>query len=79
MYDLWFLLEKGVVFDEKLIVKKLAHVGITYDKDKLFRKILTFSPTQLAHDLNQFLPRSQRALIGDLKNRLLVKLKAVTA
>lgn len=38
IYDLWFLLKKGVKFNEKLANKKLKKYKLSYDKDKLLSR-----------------------------------------
>ncbi len=39
VYDLWFLLKKGVIFDEKLVEKKLKVAGIHFNTQNLLDAI----------------------------------------
>lgn len=65
LFDTWFLLEKGVLPNRKLPVKQLL------------KKIKIFSQGQLDRDLAQFLPMSQRKIIGILKEKLIEKFTVV--
>lgn len=71
IYDLWFLLEKRTVINEKLISLKLIEAEKKYEKDLLVKKIRHFPIANLQKDLNKFLPRSQRPIIDQLKDLLL--------
>lgn len=64
LFDVWFLLEKGVR------IKK------SFGKEKLLNKIKSFSQRQLEKDLSKFLPISQRRMIKILKTRLIYWLKS---
>ena len=63
-FDVWYLLEKGIVPDKKI------------DKKIILQKIKRYSQASLNRDLSQFLPKSQRALIGLLKERLQNRFKS---
>lgn len=39
IYDLWFLLEKGIEFDEKLIIEKLKYYNREWNMEEFARKI----------------------------------------
>ncbi len=69
-YDVWFLLEKGVAIDEKLLKQKLKERGEKFNKKNILNKIKNYSEKQLKIDLQQFLPKSQRKIISILKDRL---------
>lgn len=71
LYDAWYLFEKGVTFDQKLIEEKLKEVGKVYNKEMLLKKIKNFSDKQISQDLAQFLPLSQKKVIPMIKNRLI--------
>lgn len=73
VFDLWFLLEKGVNFDTGLVNKKLKVVGKRFDRQTLIKKITGFSQKRLTKDLNKFLPQPQRKLTETLKERLTLK------
>lgn len=70
LYDTWFLLEKGVVIDKKLLIQKLLERGEKFNKIILINKIKKYSEKKLKLDLQQFLPKSQRKIIKILKDRL---------
>ena len=57
-FDVWYLLEKGVNPAKKI------------DKKAVLNKIKNCSQASLNRDLSQFLPKSQRKIIGMLKERL---------
>lgn len=70
IYDAWYLFEKGVAFDQKLIKEKMKEVGKVYNKEALLKKIKNFSDKQISQDLAQFLPLSQKKVIPLIKNKL---------
>lgn len=70
LYDLWFLLEKGVKIDPLLVDKKLEQVGKKFNQEVLLRKIKTFPPARLKTDLGKFLPKPHRKIIPILKENL---------
>jgi len=57
-FDVWYLLEKGTPHPKKI------------DREKILKKIKQLSPSNLNRDLAQFLPKSQRQIVGLLKERL---------
>lgn len=57
-YDIWFLLQRKIALDKKLVTKNLL------------KKIATFPQTKLESDLRPFLPQSQRKIIPILKKEL---------
>ena len=77
IFDLWFLLEKGINIDSHLVNKKLKEANVIFSKEKLFTKLISFSQKKLASDLSKFLPKSQRRILAILKKELLKKLKTV--
>ena len=58
-FDVWFLLEKGVLFKKE---------GL--DKKDLLNKITLYPQSKLNQDLAQFLPKSQRKITEMLKEKL---------
>lgn len=62
-FDVWYLLEKGIEVDWKLI-----------DRASVLRRIRQVSQKKLQLDLSQFLPRAQRSIVGILKEKLEEKL-----
>lgn len=74
-FDVWFLLEKGVWVDWRLVSQKLKEVERGFSKESIAKKIKETSAKKLERDLSQFLPRSQRKIIGMLKEKLEQKLE----
>lgn len=77
-FDVWYLLERGILLDKSLIIKKLAKDDRQFNKDFLMKIIRTYQQLQLNRDLTQFLPKSQRAIIPILKEKLLDKLTDIS-
>lgn len=69
VFDLWFLLEKGVKIDNYLVAKKLKAVNKQFSREKLLKKIKDFPLKRLELDLSQFLPQQQRKIVKSLKKR----------
>lgn len=65
IYDVWYLLEKGVSLDQKLA---------KINKKDLIKKVEVYPKNRLDLDLAQFLPKSQRQVTGILINLLKQKL-----
>lgn len=74
LFDLWFLLEKGVKIDSSLVKKKLKEVERKFEKEKLIQKVQKFPLKNLELDLKPFLPQPQRGIIKILKERLIERL-----
>ncbi|HCH59050.1 MAG TPA: hypothetical protein DEV73_00370 [Candidatus Zambryskibacteria bacterium] len=74
LFDIWYLLEKGVVVDKKLIRLKFLENKTKFNKNALIKKVGLYPQNRLNLDLAQFLPKSQREitkmLIGELKEKL---------
>jgi len=66
IFDVWFLLSKGAAV--------ASH--IKYDKDKIIKKVKSFSQTQLDKDLGKFLPKNQKKIIPALKEEVVKMLGA---
>lgn len=71
-FDLWYLLEKGIAVDEKLVTKKLRDTGRKYSARGFERTVASHKNATLIRDLAQFLPRQQRKIVPRLKELLLV-------
>jgi predicted nucleotidyltransferase component of viral defense system len=74
-YDTWYLLEKGVSLDPKILELKLAENNISFNLDKFLQKIQSYSQKTLKLDLAQFLPKSQKQIIPILLDLLVKKLR----
>lgn len=73
-YDTWYLLEKGIVPNSKLLKQKFAQNNHEFDYLKLIKKINSYSQKSLLLDLAQFLPKSQKKIIPMLLDLLQNKL-----
>lgn len=65
-FDIWFLLERNIPFDPKLLTKQLLKKIESYPQDKLDR------------DLAKFLPQPQRRITGMLKKLLVEKINILS-
>ena len=74
IFDVWFLMEKGISVDKRLINQKLSEQKTGFKITDLSKKINNFPQKELALDLNQFLPETKRKMIGSLRVRLLDQL-----
>lgn len=70
LYDAWYLFEKGVQYDQKLIKLKMEEDEEKFSKEKIINKVLDFPDKQLEQDLAQFLPQSQKKMIPMIKKQL---------
>lgn len=59
IFDIWFLLQKGVVTPGE------------FDKSKVVKRIKLFSEGDLNKDLGKFLPRGQKGIIPKLKEEII--------
>ena len=75
LFDLWFLLEKGIKIDYFLVEQKLKEVGRKFKRELFLKKIKNYPFKNLKSDLAKFLPQSQREIIGILKDILLKKME----
>jgi len=71
IYDLWWLLNTGTAWDEKLIKKKLKRLGVEYEKKRLRQQISTYPKEKLPQQLNKFLPLKNRPVVEKLPELLL--------
>lgn len=76
VFDLWFLLKRGIKIDNYLVEKKLAEVKKELNWQKLIDKIKKVPVRQLKSDLEKFLPRQQRKIVTDLREKLVDILEA---
>jgi len=61
LYDLWFLLNRGVVLDDKLIRKKLIYYGFKKIKnEQIFKRVEEFTEEDFILDLRPFVPIPER-------------------
>lgn len=74
IYDLWFLVKKGVKFNQKLIASKFKIYQEKFDPQSLIEKIKKFDQKHLEQDLKKFLPLKNRQIIPQLKKIILAEL-----
>jgi len=82
LYDLWFLLSKGVRIEDELVEKKLKYYKIKYSGlGKLLLKINEFSEKEYVSDLRPFVPINEREKLkesfGYTKEYLINKLSKI--
>lgn len=70
VFDVWFLLTKGIPLDKMLVTRKLEEAGQIFEESHLLSSILKIRPALLRNDLEKFLPESHRRLIPDLPKML---------
>lgn len=75
IFDLWFLLEKGIKLKRPLIEQKLKVKKKKFSKKVLIKKVKDYPVGNLKKDLDKFLPVSQRKLTPILKEILLKKVE----
>lgn len=76
VYDLWFMLSKGIEIDWKMTNRKMKFYDMTASSGDVGDKILNFDFKNLANDLGKFLPAPDRGIIPLLKVTILEKLKS---
>ena len=68
MYDLWFMLQKGVELNWEMINRKLKIYDIETTLLGLMNRINNFEDKQLKNDLAKFLPAHDRNFVDHLKS-----------
>lgn len=76
LFDVWYLLEKGIPLDKKILREKLSAGGITFNQASLLKKVANYPQKKLHLDLAQFLPGPQKAIIDMLPQKLAAKIAA---
>ncbi len=71
IFDLWYLLDKGVLINKKLLKKKLKTVNLEFHKKFFLEKIKNYPEKKIYLDLVKFLPSNYRKIIPELKQRLI--------
>lgn len=67
IFDIWFLLNKGINFDFPLIKKKMSYYPkISWSKDLTIKTIDSFPLKEFERDLRPFLPLPERMRIKNL-------------
>lgn len=73
-YDTWYLLEKGIALDPKILQLKLSENNLVLDTNHFIQKISSYKQKTLELDLAQFLPKSHKQFIPLLLNLLVAQL-----
>ena len=74
MFDLWYLMSKGIPINDGMIRSKMQWYKKEYDSADLIHAIKSFEQDSLAMDLNKFLPKNYRPFLKDLQQKTLEKL-----
>jgi len=77
VFDLWFLLSKKVSIDWEIVGRKMEIYDETVNAEKLFGLIERTPVDEIRNDLKRFLPVSHRAMVGDLRESTLKKLRNI--
>ena len=67
VYDLWFMLQKGVELDWKMINRKTAFYKMVTSLQDVMDRVGSFDDKQLKNDLGKFLPAHDRNFVEHLK------------
>lgn len=68
LYDVWYLLNRKVVFEQKLIKQKLNYYKEEYQPKKFVDKIKSWPEKNIIEDVKRFLPRRDREMLTKLKS-----------
>jgi len=71
IFDLWYLLDKGILINKKLLEKKLKAINLEFHKEFFLEKIKNYPEKKIYLDLAKFLPSNYRKIIPELKQRLI--------
>lgn len=74
LFDLWYLLTKGVELNWKLVNKKMILYHQRVTREDLLQRVRIILSSQLKRDLTPFLPRSHRQLPMQLQELTISKL-----
>ena len=79
VFDCWFLLSKNVKMNKKFAKRKLVFYNQKFSLLQLKESIAGIPHQSLKDDLEKFLPRTHRSMVGDLKSLLLKKIEDANA
>jgi len=74
IYDLWYLLNRGVKFDWELVQKKMDYYGEKITQDLLKSLISGWDQKKLDQDVRRFLPLKDRPVLDKIKELILEKI-----
>ena len=70
IFDLWYLLDKGIPINRELLKKKLKMAGLKFNESSFLEKIKKYPEKKIYLDLGKFLPGDYRKIIPQLKEKL---------
>ena len=76
LFDIWYLLSKGIAIDMKMVSKKMELYNKQIKKEDIINKIKSFKEEILINDLNKYLPSTHRKMTPKLKEMVLEKFNA---
>jgi len=68
LFDIWFLLSKNIRINWEMINEKMKWYGKTLSSAELARKVKAFPEDRIKDDLLEFLPKSHRKIVDELKD-----------
>lgn len=68
LYDVWYLLNRKIVFEPKLIKQKLDYYKEKYEPKKFIDKIRNWPEKNIIEDVRRFLPSRDREVLTKLKS-----------
>jgi len=74
VYDIWYLLSKGIDIDWKMVNRKLEFYKKTVSFQDVYEEVGKFDDKKIKDDLQKFLPAYDRNLVVHLKTLLLKQL-----
>jgi predicted nucleotidyltransferase component of viral defense system len=74
MYDIWYLLNKKVMLDTRLLKTKFKLINKSYNQEETIRQVLSFTEEKLEKDLVKFLPLDQREMVKKLPEMIVDKI-----
>lgn len=77
VFDFWYLLDRGISIDWKMVNKKLKFYKKTANISMIINKIANFDDKKIKNDLEKFLPKHNRNLAVNVKEMLLDKLCSI--
>ncbi|MBU1104627.1 MAG: nucleotidyl transferase AbiEii/AbiGii toxin family protein [Patescibacteria group bacterium] len=77
IYDIWYLLNKKVIVDSKLLDEKFKLIDRSFDITDVIKYIASFDKSILEKDLTKYLPLDQRHLPKNLPELINDKLRSL--
>lgn len=71
LYDVWYLLNRKIIFEPELIKQKLDYYKEKYEPKKFVDKITGWPEKNIVEDVRRFLPRRDREMLTKLKSLVL--------